>query len=200
MNAITGDCGFMMFFQEIARRHITIPILMSALAQLPAVTCAYSEDEQIIIMTANGESLEPMRNLIRDECGVDTQKKRYNIIGCEDVEGFEAVALGEKVDVKKCTPGIVKKATEALKKFPKSRCFLLECTELPPYADSIRKETGLPVFDAITNADFFVSGFQDNKNFGEDFQEKWNGIQEEYKYGDNLDKDDIEKLVNKIRK
>ena len=30
-------------------------------------------------------------------------------------------------------------------------------TELPPYADALRDETGLPVFDAITNADFFIS-------------------------------------------
>ena len=197
VNAITGDCGFMMFFQDFARKHTTIPILMSALAQLPAVTCAFSEDEEIIIMTANGKTLEPMRNIIRKECGVNTQKKRFNIIGCEDVDGFEAVALGEKVDVEKCTPGIVAKAKQALENFPKARCFLLECTELPPYADSIRKETGLPVFDAITNANYFISGFQDNKNFGEDFQDEWDGIQDDYKFGDNLDEQDLENLVNK---
>lgn len=45
---------------------------MSSLAQLPAVTCAYNKNEQIIIMTANSKTLEPMRDLIRDECGVDT--------------------------------------------------------------------------------------------------------------------------------
>ena len=28
---------------------------------------------------------------------------------------------------------------------------------MPPYADALRDETGLPVFDAITNADFFIS-------------------------------------------
>ena len=35
--------------------------------------------------------------------------------------------------------------------------FDIQGTELPPYADAIRDETGLPVFDAITNADFFIS-------------------------------------------
>ena len=52
-------------------------------------------------MTANGHTLEPMRELIRDECGVDTQERRYWVVGCEDVDGFEAVALGEKVDTVK---------------------------------------------------------------------------------------------------
>ena len=49
-------------------------------------------------MTANGKTLEPMRDLIRDECGVDTHDQRYVFVGCEDVDGFDAVALGEKVD------------------------------------------------------------------------------------------------------
>ena len=60
------------------------------------------------------------------------------MVGCEDVDGFEAVALGEKVDTQKVEPGIVKKAQDALKKFPFSRAFLFECTELPPYSDAVR--------------------------------------------------------------
>jgi hypothetical protein len=48
-----------------------------------------------MIMTANGRTLEPMTDLIRKECGVDTHEKRFIIIGCEDVEGFDAVALGK---------------------------------------------------------------------------------------------------------
>lgn len=42
----------------------------------------------------------------------------------------------------------------------------MECTELPPYSDAVRHATGLPVFDAITNCDFFISAFQDNERFG----------------------------------
>lgn len=36
-------------------------------------------------------------------------ENRFIIIGCEDVEGFEAVAEGGKVDVERVTPGIVAK-------------------------------------------------------------------------------------------
>lgn len=60
-----------------------------------------------MIMTANGKTLEPMRDLIREECGVSTEDPRYIIVGAQDIDGFEAVALGEKVDVKKVTPGMV---------------------------------------------------------------------------------------------
>lgn len=200
VNGITGDCGFMMNFQSLAREVTKIPIFMSSLCQLPAVTCCYAEKEQIIIMTANGQSLEPMRGLIRDECGVDTEDKRYNIVGCEDVPHFgEAVAKGDKVNTKKATKGIVKKAREALKKYPQSRAFLLECTELPPYSDAIRFHTGLPVYDSITACHFFISGHKDNERFGlQDWQAEWDEEQEEYNYGDNLTEEEKKQLVNKV--
>ena len=198
VSGITGDCGFMMYFQEIAREITHIPVFMSALCQLPAVTCAYSAIEQIIILTANSKTLEPMRDLIRVECGVDTQDQRYHIVGCEDVDGFEAVAFGEKVDTKKVEPGVVKKAIEALEMYPDSRAFLLECTELPPYSDAIRFKTGLPVFDAITGCNFFIGGFQNDVKFGlENWQCQWDGTQDEYDFGDNLADDEKEALINK---
>ena len=48
---------------------------------------------------ANGESLKPMRELIKKECGVDPEDTRFVIVGCEDVPGFEAVANCDRVDV-----------------------------------------------------------------------------------------------------
>merc|ERR1740130_2541101 len=83
---------------------------------------------------------------------------------------------------------------------PKIRCFLLECTELPPYADAIRASTGLPVFDAITGCNFFISGCQDNERFGiNNWQEAWDGKQANYVYGQNLDAGDRAKLVNEAQ-
>ena len=44
------------------------------------------------------ETLEPMRDLIKEECNVDAEEKRFIIVGCQDVDGFDAVEKGEKVD------------------------------------------------------------------------------------------------------
>lgn len=75
----------------------------------------------------------------------------------------------------------------------------MECTELPPYSDAVRHATGLPVFDAITNCDFFVNSFRDNVRFGKnDWQTKWDGEQDQYKFGDNLTEEQKAALVNKI--
>ena len=199
VSGITGDCGFMFYFQSFARSITKIPMYKSSLCILPAVTCAYAKHEKIAIFTANGENLEPMRDLICEECGVDTRDERYIIVGCEHVDGFEAVANGWKVDTEKVSPGIVAKAQEVLAEHPDIRAFMFECTELPPYSDAVRAATGLPVYDAITACDFYMSGLLDNKRFGADnWQEDWDGEQEDYSYGDNLTDEEKEKLVNKV--
>lgn len=112
--------------------------------------------------------------------------------------GFDAVAKGEKVDVEKVTPGVVKVVKEKLKLFPSIRAIILECTELPPYSDALRKATGLPVFDAITCADFYISASKDNPRFGmNEWQLPWDGEQDDYEYGQNLSKDQYAHLQNK---
>jgi hypothetical protein len=156
----------MLWFQSLARQHTTKPIFLSSLAHLPAVTCAYGPKEKIAIFTANSASLAPMRELIREQCGVDSEGERFVIVGCEDVPGFEAVAAGDKVDVRAVTPGIVAKAKAVLAADPAIKAILMECTELPQFSDAVRVATGLPVYDAITCCDFFIGSFADNPRFG----------------------------------
>jgi len=195
---ITGDCGFMMYFQKLARQNTKLPVFMSSLAHLPAVTCGFAKNELVAILTANGKSLESMKPLIKHECGVDADETRYVIVGCEDVPGFEAVALGQKVEVEKVTPGIIHKVQQVMKKHPQIRAFCLECTELPPYADAIRAASGLPVYDAITNCAFFLSGHKDNPRFGlNNWRASWDGKAADYKFGANLTAEDKKNLVNK---
>ena len=189
----------MMWFQNLARLHTKKPVIMSSLCHLPAVTCAFNVSEKIAIFTANGETLAPMKGLIKDECGVEMGEDRYVIVGCQDVPGFEAVAAGEKVDVKAVTPGMVAKCKATLEAHPTIRGILMECTELPPYSDALRQAFGLPVFDSITCCDFFIDGVTDNPRFGlNDWHAKWDGKQETYTFGENLDKEDQEKVVNDI--
>jgi Asp/Glu/hydantoin racemase len=195
VSAITGDCGFMMWFQDLARQHTHKPVLMSSLVQLPSVCAAYSKTEDIAIFTANSKTLAPMNSLIEEQCGVNPEDTRFQIVGCQDVPGFEAVEVGGKVDVPKVTPGIVALAKEVLEKNSSIRAILLECTELPPYADALRHATGLPVYDAITCCNMFIEGLIDNPRFGiNDWQEEWDGAQDDYQLGKNLDEEDKKAL------
>ena len=169
---------------------------MSSLCMAPTVAAAYAKDELIAIFTANSTSLEPMRDLIKEECGIDPNDKRFVVVGCQDVPIFgKAVAEGTKVDWEAVTPHMVKLAQDTVKANPALRAIILECTELPPYSDALRAATGLPVFDSITTSNAFIASMQDNPLFGaKDWQEKWDGVQDDYKLGDNLSAEDKAKM------
>eukprot|EP00403_Amphidinium_massartii_P031016 CAMPEP_0178405920 /NCGR_PEP_ID=MMETSP0689_2-20121128/18648_1 /TAXON_ID=160604 /ORGANISM="Amphidinium massartii, Strain CS-259" /LENGTH=765 /DNA_ID=CAMNT_0020026951 /DNA_START=57 /DNA_END=2354 /DNA_ORIENTATION=- len=197
-DAITGDCGFMMAFQVLARKIATKPIFMSSMVQCPVLAAAFDQSEKILVLTANSNSLKPQKEVLMSSCGFDVEEDRFHIVGCENVPGFEAVAKGEKVPLELVTPGILKLVTEELRKNPKITGILLECTELPPYADALRAATELPVWDAITAADFYISSRKDNPRFGiNDWQAEWDGTHDEYVFGQNLTEMDREALVHK---
>jgi len=156
---ITGDCGCMnLHFQKLARQNTSLPVFMSPLAQLPAITCGFAKTELIAILTTGGKSLRP---LIKDECGLDANENRYIMVDCQDVLGSSG---------QKGTPDmglqLGLKVQKILKKHPNIRAICLEPAEFPPYADAIRVASGLPVYDAITSCAFFISGHKDNPRFG----------------------------------
>merc|ERR1711879_55180 len=132
--------------------------------------------------------------------GIDTGEERFITVGCEDVPGFEAVELGEKVNVEAVTPGIVEKAKQVVRDHPDLRVILFECTELPPYSDAVRHATGLPVYDAITGVNYFISGSEDNPLFGlQNWQKEWDGEQKQkYKFGMNLRTGDKQNMVTSL--
>jgi len=184
---ITGDCGFMMAFQPLARDVANVPVFMSSMVQCPMVSVAFDKYDQILILTANSATLQPQKEILLSQCGFDVDDDRFIIVGCQDVPGFDAVAKGTKVDVEAVTPGIVKLVQGILEKQPNIRAIVSECTELPPYSDALRMTTGLPVWDAITCADYFVSCRKDNPRFGlNQWQNDWDGVVDEYKLGENL--------------
>ena len=88
------------------------------------------------VLTADGGSLSPHLPSLLAECGVTdpAAQQRFLVAGCEALPGFEAVALGQKVDVAKVQPHMVKLVQERITQAPKIRAVLLECTELPPCA------------------------------------------------------------------
>lgn len=153
--------------------------------------------QKVAIFTANGHELMPMCELINNECGVNIEDKRFKIVGCEDVPGFDAVAQGKKVNVGAVQPGIIELARKVVTEDLNIRAILLECTELPPYADALRRHINLPVYDAITCADMFMDGLQDNPLFGDmDWREPFDGHNDDYDFGHELAEDDLKNCIN----
>merc|ERR1712179_328925 len=122
VNVITGDCGFMVYFQEAAlsiAKSKPVCFVMSSLLQLKSIQATLSPNDEIFVLTANGVALGNMAPAFEAACGFSIVDPRVKIVGCEDVPGFQAVADGGKVDVAKVDPGIVALVNDKLKTNPK---------------------------------------------------------------------------------
>lgn len=173
-SGITGNSGFMIAFQHLARQVADCPVFMSSMIQFPMVSVAIDKADKVLILTGNVETLKPQKQLLSIFCGLNIDDGQFLIAGCEDVPGFDAAALGDAVDVQCMTSGILALAKNVLSENPMVRAIVLESSELPPYADALRASCKLPVFDAITCADFFIDARKDNPRFGlNNWQSNW---------------------------
>ena len=67
---ISGNCGFMMWYQARVRELTSTPVFMSALMQAPLVEAAIGRDAKVLLLTANSKRLLAARNVLLREAGV----------------------------------------------------------------------------------------------------------------------------------
>ncbi len=159
---ISGDCGFMINYQQFIQKQTELPVFMSSVLLAPAILPLIDPSEKVAIMTANSKSLEPALPGMLEQCGLQGGIDRFLVVGCQDVPGFDAVANAKKVDRAMVGPGIERLAMKIVKDHPDVKAFIFECTELGAYANRVRSATGLPVFDSITVMDFYQGSMARN--------------------------------------
>jgi len=154
VKAITGDCGFMAVYQKQLAADLDIPVFLSSLLQIPFMLSIIGAKDSITIITANSRSLTP--DLLEGLDITPQMQERVHIVGLEDCEEFVEAVFEEKgtLDSDKVETCVVEHSIKAIRDFPDTKAFLLECSLLPPYAHSVAKETGLPVFDYISMIDY----------------------------------------------
>src|SRR4030042_4802254 len=57
VKAITGDCGFMILFQEQLSREFPVPVFMSTLLQLPFIFRILAPGQKVGVITADSRGL-----------------------------------------------------------------------------------------------------------------------------------------------
>jgi len=70
-------------------------------------------------------------------------------MGVQDVEEWRKMIENPEatIDLRKLEREVTEKAKQLVTRCPDIGAIVLECTDLPPFASSIKKATGLPVFD-----------------------------------------------------
>ncbi len=145
VRAITGNCGFMLAFQDRVAAAVDIPVFLTSLVQLPMLLQMIGPDKQLGILTANSAGLGDKEFAT---VGVhDTSRLRVQ--GMENYPHFNDVILKElgTLDEDHMRSEVVTAAQDLVRAHPQIGAFMLECSDLPPYSKAIHEATGLPVFD-----------------------------------------------------
>ena len=155
VRAVTGNCGFMILFQEALSRELPVPVFMSSLLQLPFVARLLKPDEMVGIISASERSLSPKHM----EIALDEAQVNYVIVGMEDQPAFHAAIHAEvgELDFERVEGEVVDVAESLIREHPRVKALLFECTDLPPYAAAVQEATGLPVFDYSTMINYVCS-------------------------------------------
>ena len=151
--AITGNCGFMLRYQDSVSRALPgVPVFLSSLIQLPLLTRSVGAPERVCLLTADAEALAGVLPLAGPEA------ERVQVKGLRHCPEFRSAVLEESgtIDFDAVETEVVSEAIEAAETNPEIAAFLLECAGLPPFAAAVQAATERPVFDCITLIEMFV--------------------------------------------
>jgi len=147
VKAITTSCGFLALFHRQLVEALPVPVYTSSLLQVHLAGTVIHRNQKIGIITARKQSLTDAHL-----AGVSIQDYPLVVVGMEDAEEFSAVFIGgqQTLNETKCRREMQSAALKLVNVHPEVGAIVLECTNMPPYADTVRQSTGLPVFDAVT--------------------------------------------------
>lgn len=156
VKAVTGNCGFMVLYQDLLAREFPVPTFMSSLLQLPFIARMLRPGEKVGIITASRKTLTPRHLEIATQgLAVETV-----IAGMENRPHFKAAIHDEvgQLDFDGVQGEVIEAGRELIETDPAVRAILLECTDLPPYAAGLQAAIDLPVFDFTTLINYVFSG------------------------------------------
>jgi Asp/Glu/hydantoin racemase len=148
VGAITTNCGFLIKYQAQLGRAVHVPVFTSSLLLVPLVHRMLSPGARVGIMTVNASTLTP-EHLAGAGIGPEVP---LAVVGMETEKEFTRVMLDNELelDVDLAREEHVRVARRLVSEHADVGAIVLECTNMPPYAADIQRETGRPVFDIVS--------------------------------------------------
>jgi len=156
VKAITANCGFFAFYQREVADAVQIPVFLSSLLQVRFLEMGLGGNGKIGILTANSDALD---RVFLAGVGI-SEHSPILIRGLQDKPFFRSHVINEEpiLDAGAVCLEVVEAAEELRSLNPNIKAFLLECSELPPYAHAIQEKLHRPVYDYTTMINYIFSG------------------------------------------
>ncbi len=144
--ALVTSCGFLVLHQQALSDALQVPVASSSLLQLPWVEQLLGVTRRCGVITYDQTALGPA-HLAAAGARADTP-----IAGMPaDGELRRVIDNNEhQLDEGAVETELLMVAQGLIDRVPTIGAFVLECTNLPPYAATLREKFGLPVYDSLT--------------------------------------------------
>jgi Asp/Glu/hydantoin racemase len=144
--AITTSCGFLVLFQRELQAALPVPVWTSSLLLLPKLQAALPAGRSVGVVTVDAASLSADHLRCAGAWG-DVPMEGL-APGC----AFQCTLLDgtPALDAEAARKSTVDAALALVERRADVAAIVLECTNMPPYADAVRAATGRPVHDITT--------------------------------------------------
>jgi hypothetical protein len=156
VDVIVGACGSFANYQSEVAAAVKIPVFTSILLEVPLILHGLPRAQKLGIIFA---STTTFTDKVRQQCSI-RDVERIVAIGADCIGAFGSIlSQAPDLDSDALGVGLVSLCEATLQREPSIGAWLLQCSDLPPYAFSIQEATGLPVFDMVTLIDHLHTAF-----------------------------------------
>lgn len=156
VSGIVTSCGYLAPLQDALSRLCQVPVVTSALLQIPMAQALIGPKRKIGVITIDAASLtdDHLPGTIRLE-DVRIAGMPENGVMRRDLRGNAPVVDATAQQDELCRVGL------ALQKaHPDVGAFIVECTNLAPHSRALNRASGLPVFDIVTLVNWFHASLE----------------------------------------
>jgi hypothetical protein len=137
---ITTSCGFLVTYQAVLARRLTVPVITSSLLVLPTLAAMMPDNRRVGVLTFSGTALL-VQHLAAAGAAADTP-----IQGLEPGCHFQRVIFEEwtgdpVIDFAARDADVANAARALISRCPDLGAILLECTNFPPHRATITQTT-----------------------------------------------------------
>jgi Asp/Glu/hydantoin racemase len=160
--AIVAECGYFAWFQREVAVSVKVPVFMSSLLQVPLAQQIVGANRVVGILMANAGYLTDHHlesvgirlgsNYVIGGAMDDLRCTQFDHLWTEGLRTNPPAA-----DYATAEAEFMAVAVEFYRKYPKMGAMVLECTGFPPFARTLQREIGIPVFSWGTLLDYAYS-------------------------------------------
>jgi hypothetical protein len=154
VSLISTNCGFLVLYQDLIQAKLSVPFVSSSLLQIGWLQSLLPTGRRVGVLTIERASLTAV-HWAAAGLAADTP-----VVGLDEVgTHFVEVILDDRdeLDVDLARAEHRAAARLLLDRHPEVGAIVLECTNMPPYAQTIAEESGLAVHDLTTLLGWMVS-------------------------------------------